>query len=465
MSGPAPAGRDSDMAASETDTGQVERALVRFAVGLDLADVPAAVVHQGRRSLVNIVATSLAGCREPAVDKALRVLSPHSSGGRVALLGRRETADMLLAAFVNAMAANILDFDDTHPATIIHPSAPVVPALAALAQTRGTAGRAFLAAFLAGAEALCRIGNAVYPSHYVRGWHITSTCGVFGSALGASSLLGLDAQAAGWAIANAAAQSSGMVQTLGTMSKSISVGGAARNGLLAALLAGEGFSGPDDTLSGARGFLRLYCDGPPDLGAITEGLGSEWTFATNTYKPYPAGVVLNAVIDAALDLRRQGLADPSLVRALTVHAHPLLRERTDRPDVESGRLSQVSLQHALAIVVMRGRAGLDEFSDAAVAATRGRRPRVAFIDEPQRDIYSLAMRAELTDGRTMRSDIAAARGSAGNPMSDDDLSGKFRRHAAAAGFTQDHMEGLLEQLWQIDALDNCGPLFAACALP
>ena len=243
--------KDSDMVSSESDTGHVERALTRFAVGLDLTDVPAAVAHQGRRALVNIVATSFAGCREPAVDTALRVLSPYSSGGRVALLGRRETADMLLAAFVNAMAANIHDFDDTHPATIIHPSAPVVPALAALAQTRRTAGRAFLAAFLAGAEALCRIGNAVYPSHYVRGWHITSTCGVFGSALGASSLLGLDAEAAGWAIGNAAAQSSGMVQALGTMSKSISVGGAARNGLLAALLAREGFSGPDDTLSGS----------------------------------------------------------------------------------------------------------------------------------------------------------------------------------------------------------------------
>jgi 2-methylcitrate dehydratase PrpD len=453
------------MVSSETDTGHVERALARFAVGLDLADVPAAVVHQGRRALVNIVATGFAGCREPAVDKALRVLSPHSSGGRVALLGRQETADMLLAAFVNAMGANIHDFDDTHPATIIHPSAPVMPALAALAQSHRTAGRAFLAAFLAGAEALCRIGNAVYPSHYVRGWHITSTCGVFGSALGASSLLGLDAKAAGWAIANAAAQSSGMVQTLGTMSKSIGVGGAARNGLLAALLAGEGFSGPDDTLTGARGFLRLYCDGPPDLSAITEGLGSGWTFATNTYKPYPAGVVLNAVIDAALDLGSQGLADPSLVRAVTVHAHPLLRERTDRPDVDSGRLSQVSLQHALAIVLMRGRAGLDEFSDAAVAATRGRRPRVVFVDEPQRDIYALAMRVELTDGRALQSEIASARGSAGNPMSDDDLSDKFRRHAAAAGFAQDHMEGLLERLWQIDALDDCGSVFTACGLP
>jgi 2-methylcitrate dehydratase PrpD len=452
------------MTSSESNGGLIERALARFAAGLDLADIPAAVVHEGRRSLVNIVATGFAGCREPAIDKALRVLSPHSRDGDVALVGRPERVDLLLAAFLNAMAANIHDFDDTHPATVIHPSAPVAPALAALAQTCKTSGRALLAAFVAGAEAECRIGNAVSPSHYARGWHITSTCGAFGSAFGAAALLGLDAEAAGWAIANAAAQSAGLVQTLGTMAKSLGVGGAARNGLVAALLAREGFSGPDDALTGARGFLRLYCDDPPDLEAITRGLGSEWTFATNTYKPYPVGVVLNAVIDAALDLRRQGLSDPSRIRAVTVRAHPLLRERTDRPDVDSGRLAQVSLQHALAIVLMRGQAGLEELSDAAVAATRGRRPPVTFVDEPQRDIYSLAMRVELADGGTLETEIAAARGSAANPMRDEDLSDKLRRHAEAAGFPRDRIDGLLDGLWRIDTLDDCGPLFASCGL-
>jgi 2-methylcitrate dehydratase PrpD len=446
-------------------TESVERALAQFAVGLDFADIPAAVVCEGRRSLINIVATSLAGCREPAIDKALAVLSPHAAPGNVVLVGRREKTDMLLAAFVNAMAANIHDFDDTHPATIIHPSAPIAPALAALAQTRPVTGRAFLAAFIAGAEVECRIGNAVSPSHYARGWHITSTCGVFGSALGAASLLRLDTQAAVWAVSNAAVQSSGMVQTLGTMAKSISVGAAARNGLIAALLAGQGFSGPDDALTGARGFLTLYCDGPPDLAAITDGLGSDWTFATNTYKPYPVGVVLNAAIDAALELRGRGLTDPSLVRQVTVHAHPLLRQRTDRPDAATGRLSQLSLQHALAIVLMRGAAGLAEFSDAAVAETRGHRPRVVFIDEPQRDIYSLALRADLADGRILEVEIATARGSTANPMTDDELSDKLRRSAEAAGLPLARTDRLLERLWSIDGLADCGPVFANCALP
>jgi 2-methylcitrate dehydratase PrpD len=453
------------MSFTESDAGSVEHTLACFAVGLDFADIPAAVVHEGRRSLVNIVATSLAGCREPAIDKAVAVLAPFAAAGNVALVGRREKADMLLAAFVNAMAANIHDFDDTHPTTIIHPSAPVVPALAALAQTREVTGRAFLAAFIAGAEAECRIGNAVSPSHYARGWHITSTCGVLGSALGVASLLRLDAKAAIWAVANAAAQSSGLVQTLGTMAKSVSVGGAARNGLVAALLAREGFSGPDDVLTGERGFLTVYCGDAPDLGAITRALGSEWTFATNTYKPYPVGVVLNAAVDAALELRRHGLTDPSLVRQVTVHAHPLLRQRTDRPNVETGRLSQVSLQHALAIVPMLGRASLAEFSDAAVAETRGRRPHVVFIDEPQRDIYSLALRADLADGRTLQVEIASARGSAANPMSDDDLSDKLRQSAGAAGLQRPHTDRLLERLWTIDGRDDCGPVFAGCALP
>ncbi|HEX5958312.1 MAG TPA: MmgE/PrpD family protein, partial [Hyphomicrobiaceae bacterium] len=335
------------MAADEGDAFSIEHRLAGFAVDLDFSSIPDAVIQQARRALVNVLATSFAGCREPAVEKALHVLAPCSAAGTVALVGRPETADVLSAAFINAMAANIHDFDDTHPATIIHPSAPVVPALAALAQTRKVSGRTFLAAFVAGAEAECRIGNAISPGHYARGWHITSTCGVIGSALGAARLLGLDSQRAVWAMANAAVQSSGLVQALGTMSKSISVGGAARNGLVAALLAETGFSGPDDVLTGECGLLTLYGDGAPDLGAVAGGLGSDWTFATNTYKPYPVGVVLNAVIDAALELRRRGLDDPARIRSVTVHANPLLRQRTDRPEVESGRLSQVSLQHAL----------------------------------------------------------------------------------------------------------------------
>lgn len=436
-------------------------AVARFATGLAYEDIPEAVRHQARRSLINILATGFAGCREAAIDKALKVLSPHSASGNAALVGRPERCDPLLAAFLNAMAANIHDYDDTHPRTVIHPSAPVVPALMALAQLQATSGRAFLTAFVAGAEAECRIGNAVSPAHYARGWHITSTCGVFGSALAASALLRLDERAAVSAIGNAAVQACGMVQALGTMSKSISVGNAARNGLVSAYLAREGFAGPADVLDGEFGFIPLYSD-TPDPEEVTKELGERWEFASNTYKPYPVGVVLNPVVDAALELREKGLSDPAAIKTVTIRAHPLLRERTDRPDVESGRLSQVSAQHALSIAILKGTAGVAEFSDVAVAETKGCRPPIEFIDEAQRDIYSIEMRVEMKDGSVFFTRVENARGSAANPMSDDDLSQKFARHARSVGLR--NVDGLLESLWRIDRIEDCGGVFATCAV-
>ncbi|WP_333835066.1 MmgE/PrpD family protein, partial [Rubrimonas sp.] len=202
----------------------MERTLAGFVGSVRFEDLPSHVVDAARRSLVNVLATAFAGCREAAVDKALAVQSRYSRGGDATVLGRPETTDMLLACMLNGMAANIHDFDDTHPPTIIHPSAPVAPAVVALAQERILSGEEALRAFVIGAEITCRLGNAVSPSHYARGWHITSTCGVFGSATAAAAILGLDEKAVAGAIANAAAQSAGMVQTLGTMSKSISVG-------------------------------------------------------------------------------------------------------------------------------------------------------------------------------------------------------------------------------------------------
>jgi len=281
------------------------RRIAAFARETQWSDIPDRVKHEAKRSILNGFATALGGCREPAIDKSLAALGRFAAGRDCGLIGRGERADMLLAAFVNAMSANIFDFDDTHPATIIHPTAPVSPALFAHAETARCDGAALLRAFILGGEIECRLGNAVSPYHYARGWHITSTCGVFGAAVGVGALLDLDAAQFGWALANASVQAAGLVETLGTMSKSISVGNAARNGIVSALLAAEGFSGPAAPLEGARGFLPVYADALR-LEALVGGLGEVWEIGKNTYKPYPVGVVLNPVMEACLNLHRAG---------------------------------------------------------------------------------------------------------------------------------------------------------------
>jgi 2-methylcitrate dehydratase PrpD len=435
------------MPAAPDFPGVVEATVAAFVETTPWEAIPEAVRHQARRSILNILATGFAGAGEAAIDTALRVMRPFSGPPTAHLVGRPERVDAALAAFLNAAAANIHDFDDTHPATIIHPTAPVAPALFAFAEGRAIPGRDLLRAFVLGAEVECRLGNALSPYHYARGWHITSTCGAFGAALGVGALAGLDRRRLIWAMGSAAAQAAGLVETLGTMAKSVSVGNAARGGLLAALLAQADFDGPAAPVSGARGFARVHAE-PPDLAALVDGLGERWEIGRNTYKPYPVGVVLNPVIDAALQLRAEGLAWDRVAR-VTLYGHPLLRQRTDRPGVATGRESQVSAQHAIAIVLKTGAADPAAFSDRAVAETLGRRPEVRFVDEPERDIASVRMEVETHDGQRRTIAIAAAKGTPDNPLADEEIAAKLRTQAATAKFPGD-VDALIDAVWTLD---------------
>src|SRR6202011_4866649 len=242
------------------------------------------------------------GCRNEAVEILLAALADCFGPPHATIIGRSERTDALTATFFNAVSANVLDFDDTHLRTVIHPTAPVAPGLFALAERRPIAGAALLHAFVLGVEVECRIGNALSPGHYRRGWHITATCGVLGAAAAAGKLLGLDTARMGWALGAAATQSSGLIENLGTMSKSVGVGNSARNGLAAALYAERGLSGPDQPLEGPRGLAAVMGE-DVDLSSVTHGLGDSWELMQNAYKPYPCGVVLHPVIDACLELR------------------------------------------------------------------------------------------------------------------------------------------------------------------
>ena len=434
-----------------------ETDLARFAAEFRLEDIPDAVLHEAKRSLVNVLAAALAGCREPAIDIAVETMLPFSGRPTATLVGRGARVDAALAACVNAMAANIFDFDDTHEATIIHPAAPVFAPLFAHAEAKGLPGRVVLRGFVIGGEVECRIGNAISPHHYARGWHITSTCGVFGAAAGVSALAGLSAAQVLHAFSAAAVQSSGLVETVGTMAKSVSVGGAARNGLMAALMAQRGLTGPSAPLSGERGYLRVYTDAPR-VRALTASLGSNWEIAANTYKPYPTGVVLNPVIDAFLDLHERESLALDDVASVEVTGNPLLRQRTDRPDAATGRETQVSLQHAIAIVLLRGQAGLDEFSDAAAAETLARgRPQVTFRDDPRRDIASIDLVVRTRAGGVLKADLSAARGSCANPLSDDELESKLMEGARRAGFAGD-VRKLADAVWTLEKAEDAGEL-------
>lgn len=448
---------------------RVSSTLADFLAGSRIEDIPSGVFHEAKRSLLNYFSTALGGCRDVAVERAIGVMAPlvtvgsaigvvaPFSGQRQAgIIGRGERFDVLTAAFLNAISANVFDFDDTHPDTVIHPTAPVAPAVFALAETRRISGMKLLQAFALGVETECRIGNSISPWHYAHGWHITSTCGVFGAAVAAGKCLGLDAQQMLWALGNASAQSSGLLETLGTMAKSIGVGNSSRNGIVAALAAQAGISGPDMPLEGLRAFCNVMGENP-DFSAITEGLGQRWETLRNTYKPYPCGIVLHAVIDASLDLRRNPDLTLDQVKEIVVRGHPLLGQRTDRPNVTTGREAQVSAQHSVAVVLLTGKAGLAQFSDAAVndPAVIGLRRKVRIENDDSLSIHAAEIIITLANDHTITKRVEHARGGEKRPLTDAELEEKLRELTAFGG-SGVNPQILIDAIWSLESNPEAG---------
>ena len=388
---------------------------------------------------------------------AMRVLTGLSGTERVPVLGRAERLDLLGAAFINAIGANLLDYDDTHLRTVIHPTAPVAPAALALAEQRGLSGAAVLHAFILGAEVECRIGNAVSPGHYARGWHITSTCGVFGSAAASAKLLGLNAEQTWHALGIAASQSAGVVENLPSAAKNVSVGNAARNGLFAALLAEQGYTAAPAAIEGALGWARAMGDDPA-ISDVTDGLGERWEVLQNTYKPYPCGIVMHAVIDACLALRREHAITTSEIAEIIVSGDQLLLDRGDRT-VSNERDARVSIHHCAAVSFLFGTAGLQEFSaetvgDPAVVALRARVQARLNIDSPRGAATATVRTA---DGRILEATVLHARGSTERPLADPEIEAKVRDLARYGGF-RGSVEDVIAAVWQLDTMTTIDPL-------
>jgi len=426
-------------------------------------NIPESVRHEARRSLLNYFAVGFAGAHDPTIEKLVSTYTAFSANHAASIIGRDERTDMLNAAALNAMSANVFDYDDTHLQTVIHPTAPVAAALLAFSEVNRVSGRDFIQALILGMEVECRIGNSISPYHYGRGWHITSTCGVMGAAIAVGWLLRLSPKQLNWALGGAANQACGIVETLGTMAKSLSVGNAARNGMLSALLAAQDFDGPIAPLDGVRGFLNVTGQ-QPDLAGINAQFGEHWEMALNTYKPYPCGIVLNPVIEACLMLSARQDVERNIEKGLQsveVTGQQLLRDRTDRPGVKTGRESQVSAQHAVPVALLRGRAGLAEFSDEAVSDPKIRAlgEKLRFTVDNTMSIDAARVTLHYVGAPSVTMFVEQARGSTGRPLTDQDLEEKFKVLSAQAhsGFDGDQ---LIRSVWEIESIDDVGALMA-----
>ena len=224
------------------EANDVTGTLARYLVSARFEDLPEPVRHEAARSLVNWMGVAVGGARHEAVEIALAAITPFAGPPQACVFGRKERLDAMNAVLLNGISSHVFDFDDTDLTTAVHPSAPVLPVLLALAEQRKVSGREFINAMVLGIEAECRIARAVTPTHQDVGWHATGSVGPFGAAVAAGKVLGLDDVRMCHAIGLAATQPVGLREMFGSMTKSFHPGRAAQNGLLAALLAEKGYT-------------------------------------------------------------------------------------------------------------------------------------------------------------------------------------------------------------------------------
>jgi 2-methylcitrate dehydratase PrpD len=417
-----------------------------------LEDIPADVRHEARRALVNYVGCAVGGSLHPAVDLAIQALGPYSGPATASVLGRGERLDPLHASLMNGISSHVYDYDDTTPKNYSHPSSPVASALFAYASVHPVRGRDFAEAFILGFEAESRVANAVYPAHYDAGWHITGTSGVFGAATAIGKLLGLSVQEMVWAIGLAATQASGLREMFGSMAKAFHPGRSAQNGYAAALLAQAGFTAGDRGIEGPRGFAAVQA-AQYDLSKVTTGLGVDFDLRANTYKPFPCGIVNHPTIDACIQIHDQHPPPPQAIRTVRLRVAPLVLDLCNQQNITRGLQGKFSVYHGAAVGLVRGKAGIQEYTDEAVNDPDVKRVRESTTAAGDDSITEdqAHVEVELTDGRKLSRFVEESIGNLRRPLSDRQLDDKFRDQAVLT-LPRSQVDDLLVSCWQIDQL-------------
>ena len=394
---------------------------------------PAAARSGAARALLDTVGVTLAGASQPAARIVQRVIEADGSGP-CRVLGTALVASPGYAALANGTAAHALDYDDMCFVSLAHPSAPLVSAALAAADSAGASGPALLDAYVIGFELEGRLGRAMNPRHYQRGWHCTSTLGTIGAAAAASRLLGLDAKAAGHALAIAASEASGLKENFGTMVKPLHAGLAARNGVLAAQLAKAGMTASAAAIEGPQGFLAAMDSSQLSLAGVVADLGTRWEILDTgiTVKLYPSCAGTHPALDALLDLKRLERFAGADVEGVEIGVDPIVPTILiyDRPS--SGLEGKFSMPFCAAAALVHGHVGLETFDASQIAdpAIVAMQARVVMRIDPALDpsappLTQARVTVRLRDGRVLTACANGARGYHDRPASDEELAAKF----------------------------------------
>ena len=422
--------------------------------------LPADAVHWARVGIIDTTGVTLAGATEPCAVLARRVAA--ASPGNALLFGTASRTAPAEAAWVNGTASHALDFDDCSNTLGGHPSAPILPALFALADRTALTGRDFITAYIVGFETETRIAHAVNFYHYEKGWHPTATLGVFGAAAACASLLRLTPEQTATALAIAASFSSGLKANFGTMTKPLHVGQSGRNGLVAAQLAREGFTASFDALEHQQGFFRVFNgEGNFDADAVLRDWGAPLDIVSPgiAIKQYPCCGSTHPAVDAMLHLvRRHGLK-PEHVERVVSRTHQRRLRHTNRPHPRSALDAKFSVQYCLARALLDGRVVLSQFEGDAHEDARVVELMARIEAYPQPDVipddgkhFGADIEVFTKDGRCYAHSVGQPLGrTSENPLPQEALEAKFL-DCAQRSVTRTAAEQALDLLQRFDTL-------------
>ena len=419
-------------------------------------------LHWAKVAVLDTVGCTLAGAHEECAQIIGRTATIGISGGECLVFGTNRRVGPLDAALINGTAAHALDDDDCSNTLGGHPSAPVVPALFALAELHKSSGKQFLTAYVAGWEAETRIARGVNFHHYEKGWHPTATLGVFGSAAGCAHLLGLSVAQTAKALALAATFSSGIKSNFGTMTKPLHVGHAARNGMLAALLAADGFTASANAFEHKQGFLNVFNGaGNYNADAILADWAEPWDIVSPgvAIKQYPCCGSTHPAIDAMLMLVRDNNLTPESVERIDSWTHPRRLAHTNRPNPQSELDAKFSVQYCLARGLVDRQVSIEHFEgdsyrDPAVQEVL-RRVHAAPHPDMKMDTFEhfgAEVKVTLKDGSILTQKVHRPLGRGPeNPLPTDLLEAKFANCAGRA-MSANRVPALLQELRGLEAV-------------
>jgi 2-methylcitrate dehydratase PrpD len=426
------------------------RDIAEFVARTGYADLPAAVVHEAKRDIINVLGVSLYSACDPSLQALTGMFDEEGGNERAAIWGTGRRTTLQFAALANGYTAHLEDYDDTHFPTVVHPTAPTLPAAFALGEEAGASGRDLINAVALGIEVCCRVCLAVYPWHYDEGWHITGTMGVFGGATAAARICGFDADHTVTTLGIAGTQAAGVREAFGTMTKPMHPGRAAQAGVVSALLAQRGFTAAPAIIEGRRGVAEVMSNSR-DLSRLTNALGERWEIFNNGLKPYSCGVVSHAAIDASIALRSRPGFDANAIESIDAFVHPLVPELMGRMEPDVGLAGKFSCAHCISVGLVDGAAYPAQFADAKVVdpLLTSLRRKVKYTIDASMGEDQVLLRLTLKDGSVLEQRVEHATGSPENPLSDERLADKFLTLATPT-IGEAKAKALLDRLWHLE---------------